>query len=687
MPNEIIRKYRIVQLDPLTFVSLYCAAAVDFYLTPASIAFLAQSIFGAILCFYVWRVHRRQERQDLRRGSLFFFLGLVWQVLFLLALFFEASLLPRQRLFAVFAQNPILALGLVFAFFYVFAHPYEDRRLLKPKWWLLSLSIVYALVEVGYGIYRTGLYLRTGDSEWRHLGADVALILLLITLGFSFLGRALSLEPGDGRSLLKRILGMKDRFAVSYRYQFSVFIIPVVLAWINTIYTSPGASFGAVGYYLASSLGIMATLFMLVYFYVDPLPEGFRFRERVVTSSLAVVMIGMSVLGWMLSPFISESYQPMLPTQRSYRFTPAGMGYEVTEMDLAYDPTFGEDLDLRDGELKDVLELVDLPFRFTFFGEDYTQIYISDNGAVAFHEPPSLGEFASDYRHLRVITPVYLDLQAGQPEGAVYLKMTADAVTVTWDGLPSRRAPEDLYSFQVVLYSNDEIQMNYIDLPRDIEYVADAEFEAAPQLSALVCGDTSLCNSALGASFLRVDDWPDRFDSPGALIDHYAGYRTALHNAMSPVAIIVLGTSFAMILAQYLFVREIVDKPIRTLVEGIEKVESGELNVELQVHHGDELGRATRVFNSLSYVLQTAISNQESELAEATPQANKPEGITPLQWEILQMVAEGIPYKQVAVRMHMSEQTIKYHMGRVITILGVENRSQAISKAQSFLQK
>jgi DNA-binding CsgD family transcriptional regulator len=497
----------------------------------------------------------------------------------------------------------------------------------------------------------------------------------------------LSLEPANGRSLWKRIAEMKDRYAISYRFQFAVFIIPIILAWINAIYTTPGASFGSVGYYLASSLGVMATLFMLVYFYVDTLPEGFRFRERIVTSSLAVVMIGMSVMGWMLAPFISENYQPMLPPHRSYLFAPNEMGYTVTENKLDYDPNFGNDLELRDGKLKDVLELVDLPFRFTFFGEDYTQIYISDNGAVAFHEPPWLDEFANDYRHLRVITPVYLDLKAGQPDGTVYLRMTEETVTVTWDRMPSRRAPEDFYSFQVVLYSNDDIQMNYISMPQGVEYVADAEFEAAPQLSGLICGDAGLCNSEPGDEYARVARWPESFDSPGALIDHYAGFRAELHGAMLPVAIIVLGTSLGMIAAQYIFIREIVDKPIQTLVKGIEQLESGELNVELQVHHGDELGRATRVFNSLSDVLKAAITSQETVLAESAPQGNKPEGLTPLQWEILQMVAEGVPYKQVAVRMHMSEQTIKYHMGRVITILGVENRSQAISKAQGFLRK
>jgi DNA-binding NarL/FixJ family response regulator/signal transduction histidine kinase len=53
--------------------------------------------------------------------------------------------------------------------------------------------------------------------------------------------------------------------------------------------------------------------------------------------------------------------------------------------------------------------------------------------------------------------------------------------------------------------------------------------------------------------------------------------------------------------------------------------------------------------------------------------------LTPRQKEVLGLVAQGLIYKEVAQRLHLSEKTIKYHMGRILEKLHVENRAQAIA--------
>ncbi|MBN1483803.1 MAG: response regulator [Chloroflexia bacterium] len=52
------------------------------------------------------------------------------------------------------------------------------------------------------------------------------------------------------------------------------------------------------------------------------------------------------------------------------------------------------------------------------------------------------------------------------------------------------------------------------------------------------------------------------------------------------------------------------------------------------------------------------------------------------QWEILGLVAKGIPYKEIAEQVHLSEKTIKYHMRRILDLLHLENRAQAIAYYQ-----
>lgn len=55
--------------------------------------------------------------------------------------------------------------------------------------------------------------------------------------------------------------------------------------------------------------------------------------------------------------------------------------------------------------------------------------------------------------------------------------------------------------------------------------------------------------------------------------------------------------------------------------------------------------------------------------------------LTGRQTEILELVADGLTYKKVGEKLGLSERTVKYHMGRIIALLHVENRAQVIAYA------
>ncbi len=55
--------------------------------------------------------------------------------------------------------------------------------------------------------------------------------------------------------------------------------------------------------------------------------------------------------------------------------------------------------------------------------------------------------------------------------------------------------------------------------------------------------------------------------------------------------------------------------------------------------------------------------------------------LTDRQLEILEMVAEGKHYKEVGEVLGLKERTIKYHMGKIMEYLHLENRSQVIAYA------
>ncbi len=53
-------------------------------------------------------------------------------------------------------------------------------------------------------------------------------------------------------------------------------------------------------------------------------------------------------------------------------------------------------------------------------------------------------------------------------------------------------------------------------------------------------------------------------------------------------------------------------------------------------------------------------------------------GITPRELEILELIAAGLSNKEIADRVHVSENTVKTHSSRVFDKLGARRRTQAV---------
>lgn len=55
--------------------------------------------------------------------------------------------------------------------------------------------------------------------------------------------------------------------------------------------------------------------------------------------------------------------------------------------------------------------------------------------------------------------------------------------------------------------------------------------------------------------------------------------------------------------------------------------------------------------------------------------------LTERQTEVLRLVSAGLTYKEVGATLALSEVTVRYHMGEIMRLLHVENRSQVIAYA------
>ena len=59
----------------------------------------------------------------------------------------------------------------------------------------------------------------------------------------------------------------------------------------------------------------------------------------------------------------------------------------------------------------------------------------------------------------------------------------------------------------------------------------------------------------------------------------------------------------------------------------------------------------------------------------------KRQGLSSRQQEILRLIAEGVPSKEIAARLSMSDATLTRELRRSFDILGVDDRAHAIAQA------
>ena len=105
------------------------------------------------------------------------------------------------------------------------------------------------------------------------------------------------------------------------------------------------------------------------------------------------------------------------------------------------------------------------------------------------------------------------------------------------------------------------------------------------------------------------------------------------------------------------------------------------------------LGRKTRVPGVPGVpgvpAVPSVLSVPEVLVVPAVPKVFVPDqaridalGITPREFEVLQLMAEGLSNKEMAERMFVSENTVKTHASRVFDKLGASRRTQAVQLAK-----
>lgn len=94
----------------------------------------------------------------------------------------------------------------------------------------------------------------------------------------------------------------------------------------------------------------------------------------------------------------------------------------------------------------------------------------------------------------------------------------------------------------------------------------------------------------------------------------------------------------------------------------------------------ETLARALPAVAQGLVVLDPALARAVFPLRQPQP-ASPAEALTPRELEVLQLLAEGLPNKTIADRLHISEHTVKFHVNALLGKLGAQSRTEAVVRA------
>jgi DNA-binding NarL/FixJ family response regulator len=96
-----------------------------------------------------------------------------------------------------------------------------------------------------------------------------------------------------------------------------------------------------------------------------------------------------------------------------------------------------------------------------------------------------------------------------------------------------------------------------------------------------------------------------------------------------------------------------------------------------------DLKRSIRAVQRGEAVIDKAVARRVLERARGTESTARPAGspLNPSQLEILRLVGEGFSNREIAARVHLSENTVKFHLKEIFQKLQVRNRVEAALRA------
>lgn len=584
---------------------------MQLYLTPVAIGYLTQLVLATLISSYFVLLLRRSRRAPHIVWLAGFFVAFT---AFIATLFLEAALLPTPRLYAVCLQNTLLgaALTCLLQFAYHFPVRIVSRR--REAQVILCLSCLYTLWEAGYAVFRLA-QLRAGQILYRPAWSDYALLLFLLWAPLNFYRHTCALSPG-GRGWTRWVRPCLHPATRNARAARGFALITLFVAGLSVFNILRSAYLLSVALAnLSLSLGILIALFSFAVTYLNYCPETTSFMIKLVGVTLTAILAMMGMVGWVVSPSYEEHYHPVLPDQRTLRFTPNDLGgYDVAEIPFAFAHEWGLKLALAEDAAHTCSGALD--FEFPFYGQVYSQVYVCNDGTVSLG--PGMAYRMYQYRYgagVPLILPLLTDLYPEISPGGVFVKKEPERLVVTWERMRGFEQQEIEFTFQAILYPGGAFDFNYNGLPARLSYRPNDDPGASLWAVGALPGGLE---RRAGPQLVTLTDLPLSSGPDGVLQDYLLEFRQHLHQLFAPLAGLILIASVLIVGAFPLLFHFTLVNPLNALLRGVRRIEDGDYASSVPVQYTDEIGFLTRAFNALATQLSDLIHNLETRVAART---------------------------------------------------------------------
>lgn len=581
------------------------------YLTPVALGYLTQLILTALISGYLLFLMRRQANPPPHQRCLTLcFVGLT---AFIAALFLEAATLSTLRLFAVFLQVPLLAGAWLCMLCFAYSFPTLPAMWRREARAAFYAGGLYVLWEIGYAGYRFWR-LTAGILEYRIDWTDYLLFLFLLWVPVVSVRQLLRSIPSNG-SFWRRLLAVyrqppthAGRALLNFTLIYLFVAGMSVLNILRTFYVIPVSVAN-----LGIAVGILLALFAFAQTYLNQRSETTSFMTKLAGVTLTAMLVVIGVAGWVVSPMHMADYEPEWLAERALRFTSnAGGGFDIAEIAFHFEERLGRDLQLDDGQQRGCSEGLD--FAFPFYGQDYREVYVCNDGVIALGQAVRYREFQYHYgAGVPLLLPLLKDLDPTISPGGVFVRQETDRLIVTWDRQRGFRQTEAEFTFQAVLYPDGRFDFVYAALPETIRYRPNDDPGASLWAVGAIPGSRHVAPLRTSLRDLPVTGGPE-----GVVQDFQLEFRQHVHQLFAPLAGLILAASIFIIMGIPLWLQASLVSPLNALLNGARRVGAGEYNVTVPEQASDEIGLLTRMFNALTAQLADLINTLEARVAART---------------------------------------------------------------------